>query len=109
MLLTKEEVAPRGYGFESAGGRPARNHGAEGVENIGFCDCEFRAEEHASHGHAEEHAAHEAVCGEEEVVGACAVEVSAFAAEFIADGLKDEAHEDEHPQPVGAAEACGVE
>lgn len=90
------------------GGNPARDHGRAGIEQVGLGDGEFCAEEEHGHGHAEQQAAHAAVDEQEAVVGAGAEEIAGLGAELIAHGLKDEAEQYEHPQPIGAAEAGGV-
>lgn len=88
---------------------PLRDDGSCDIEDVGLAHGEGAAEEECSHGHAEEHAAHKSVEHQEEVVDAAAIDIAFLAAEFIADGMEHEAEKDEHPQPVGTAEAGAVE
>ena len=106
---TEEEIFPADDGFETTAGRPLRDDRCAGLEDVGLGDGKRGAEEHHGHSHTEQHTADETVEHQEYVVSGSAVEVTAFATELVADGLKHEAQQYEHPQPIGAAEARGVE
>ena len=95
----------RGYNFIIT----SANDGRGGVEQVGAVDVEFGAEEEHGHGHAKEHATHQAVYEQEDIVGARAQQVARLAAVFIRHSLDYKAEKDYHPQPVGTAEAGGVE
>ena len=76
---------------------------------ISFLDDEVRALEEGGYGTAEEQRADDAVEREEELERLRAEEVAYLVLELIADGLQHEGEEDNHPQPVGTAEAGGIE
>ena len=107
---TEHQVPRIGHGFESV---PAGGPAADGRRKLFahhvFVHHEVGAVEEGADGCAEEQGAEHAVQDEKPAIGVLAQEVAEFALELIADGLEHEAEEDEHPHPVGTAEAGAVE
>ena len=87
---------------------PYGDDGGVAIEDVAACDCELSAEEQHAYRHTDEHATHHSIDEQEGIVGGGAVEIAFLPTEFIAYRLKHEAEEDSHPEPVGAAEGCGV-
>ena len=86
-----------------------RNYRRTEIEDVGLGDSKSAAEEHHAYSYSEKHAAEKTVEHQEAVIYTCAVDIAFLAAEFIAHRLKYEAHQNEHPEPVGTAETCAVE
>ena len=85
-------------GIETMGGiRPAGDDRRDGIniDEIVLLDDEVRSDD--------------AVEGEEELERLRTEDVADLVLELIADGLQHECEEDNHPEPVGSAEAGGVE
>ncbi len=83
--------------------------GLRGGRHVGLLDDEVAAVEEGGHGSAEQQGPHDAVEHEANLEGLGPEEVAEFVLELVAHGLHDEREEDEHPYPVGAAEAGAVE
>ena len=90
---------------------PARNDRCDGscIDEVVLLDNEVRTLEEGGYGTTQKQRPHDAVEGEEELEGLSPKNVADLILELIAHSLEHECEEDDHPQPVGSAEARGVE
>ena len=80
-----------------------------GINHIPFLHNDIGALEEGGHGAAQEQGTQDAIEHQEALEGLRTEEITQFILELIAHGLQHEGEEDEHPQPVGATEAGGIE
>ena len=79
------------------------------VDKVVLLDDEVRALEEGGDSAPQEQRTYDTVQGEEELEGLGTEEIADLILKLVADGLKHESEENEHPQPVGSAETGRVE
>lgn len=96
-------------GFEAVRrATPTADDGHHRVGELALGDVEARAREERGHGAAQQQRPHDAVDDEEHLKGLLPEQVAGLGLEFIRDGLQHEREQDNHPQPVRAAERGAV-
>ena len=88
---------------------PLRDGRALHVEDVALGHRELGTKEHRRNGHAQQDGTHDAINQQQRVIEARAIDVAGLGTVLIANRLNDKAEQDEHPQPVGTAEAGAVE
>ena len=89
-------------------GRPFRYNGRSVVEKIAHIHRKVCSEKEHRYHYSKQHTSYRTIDKEEYIVCGRAVDIPFLIAIFIAYGLKDEAEENKHPQPVGSPETCGI-
>ena len=88
---------------------PTADDGHHRLRHAALVHIEGRACEERGHRPAQQDRPHHAVQHQEGAIRVLAQQIARLQLKFIADGLQHEAEEDNHPQPVGPAEAGAVE
>ena len=92
-----------------AGVAPAADYWAcPAAQDVRLFDDEVSPVEERGDGYAEQQRTDDAVDDKKPLERLCPEKVAHLALELVADGLQDECEEDNHPQPVGPAEAGAV-
>lgn len=103
-----KQVFPARYGLKAVSRRPNGNDGRVTVKDISACHSELSSEKENADSNTNQHTADNSIDEEEGIVGAGSIKITLLATELIADGLKHEAEENSHPEPIGASERGGV-
>lgn len=88
---------------------PAADDGHHRIGELALGDIEAGAREERGHGAAQQQRPHDAVDDEEHLIGLLSEQVAGLGLELVRDGLQHEREQDNHPQPVRAAERGAVE
>lgn len=106
---SEEKILPAEDSLEAMGRGPGGNDRSGMVEHGSAVDGELPSEEEHSDSDSEEDATDKAIEEEENIIDTTAVEITLLIAIFIADSLHDEAQQNQHPEPIGTAEARRIE
>ena len=107
---TEDEVPGIEQSIKSCGGiGPTADDGSAKIGERCLLHYEVGAIEERCYGASKEQGTHDAVKNKEPAVGAGAEQIALTMLKLIADGLQHEGEEDDHPEPVGAAEAGTIE
>ena len=90
-------------------GCPGRDDRGGGIRDGRLVHRELRTMEEGAHRRADEHRREHAVSKQEPAVGRGPEQVAALELELVGNGLQHKAEQQQHPHPVGTAEAGGVE
>ena len=107
---TEDDIPYVEQGVETiAGIGPVADDRLDGGRHVRLLNVEVAAVEERRHGTAEEQRPHDAIDDEAYLEDLGAEEIAELVLKLVAYGLHHEGEEDEHPDPVGAAEARTVE
>ena len=106
---SEEKILPAEDSLEAMGRSPGGNDRSGMVKHGSPVDGELPSEEEHSDSDSEEDATDKTIKQEENIIDATAVEITLLIAIFIADSLHDEAQQNQHPEPIGPAEARRIE